>query len=272
MKKLSKLYKLIQTSLDEKNVLIYQMGKVGSTTLEESLPNSKHFHTLYRRRCCQFLTDNLLPTRKSRIYSDLIQKVASFLYQRRRHVKIITLVRDPYERNLSHFFQDLHFWLCYHIISKRVKSRRENKELIRECFENSFNFDYARYWFKEEIERFTGIKIRDCDFDHVKGIGTARKGRFSLMVVRMDKLSNCEQEISSYVDAEVRISRKNVGDAKWYGSLYADFKKNYRPPDEVIEKSFDADWVHLFYDKREIAFMKDKAKGVSSIIRPKFGQ
>src|SRR5690606_30212107 len=112
------------------NILIYQMGKVGSTALEHSITNSRHFHTSYGRRCCDFFSANMFPSNWAKMKHYFANEIRLFLYKRRKKVKIITLVRNPYERNVSHFFQDIHFWLPYHILSKKGESRRENKDLV----------------------------------------------------------------------------------------------------------------------------------------------
>src|SRR5690606_36064217 len=142
---------------DSGNTLIYQMGKVGSTTLLDSIPNSKHFHTLYNRKCCKFYQEI---TSHSTLKTYLIDKVKLFLFKRRKTIKIITLVRNPYERNVSHYFQDLQFWLPDYTLSLRG-FRTEKPDLVKECFEKKFNFDYARNWFKEELTSFSGIKLEE---------------------------------------------------------------------------------------------------------------
>src|SRR5690606_181866 len=215
---------------------------------------------LYKRRCCQFLTNILLPSLNLRIYSYLIQVGNIFLYRCRKNVKILSLIRNPYERNISHFFQDLPLWLSDYIVSNNIQSRQENRDLIKECFEEHFNFDYSRYWFKAEIERFSGIKLEDCKFDYDKGLARGQKGKYQILIIRMDRLSKAQSELSEFVGAETNIGKRNVGDEKWYGSLYADFKNSYVPSDEVIKKSFDVDWVRAFYNVKEIETMKYNAK------------
>lgn len=101
----------IKTFKDSDNILIYQMGKVGSTTLLESIPNSMHFHTLYDRKYCQFYQDVAVQNGYKKLKSNFINKIKVLYFQKRKKIKIITLVRNPFERDVSHYFQDLQFWL-----------------------------------------------------------------------------------------------------------------------------------------------------------------
>ncbi|WP_268225534.1 putative capsular polysaccharide synthesis family protein [Sinomicrobium oceani] len=259
-----KIIELIKKYLDANDILIYQMGKVGSTSLENSLSNSTHFHTLYDRRLCQFYIDSRQVSKSVKIKHYLLSRLRVSLIKRRKKVKIITLVRNPYDRNVSHFFQDLQFWLSYHSL-KKEEFREENKDLIKECFEESFNFDYATNWFKEEIERFCGIKIQeDCEFDISKGVGTVIKGKYELLILRTDKLDNLEEEIAKFVGYKVVINRTNVGEAKWYSCVYKEFKNSYIPSETVLYNTFDTDWVKKLFSENERDAMIEKARNFNN--------
>lgn len=110
LKMLSRIKNKLNYYLNSENIIIYQMGKVGSTSLEKSLPNSFHTHTLYAKE------PNPLST--SFYKSSFVLKTRYFLIRnlikRRRKIKIISVVRHPLERNFSMFFHDLPEWLVTH--------------------------------------------------------------------------------------------------------------------------------------------------------------
>lgn len=258
----NKLKSHIAQLLDSENVLIYQMGKVGSTSLESSVKNSLHFHTLYNRRACKFYADVLLSSPLKKIKSYFINYLKRICLGNRRKVKIITIVRNPFERNTSHFFQDLQFWLPYYSLNSR-DFREENPNLIVDCFEQFYNFEYAQNWFREELTRFSGIKIEECNFDKERGFGVVKKGQFEVLFLTMEKMDSLEKEISEFLGREIKLIRQNSGGKKWYNLLYKEFKANYQPSSNVIKKSFEADWVSKFYTTEYIEKMKTNALNIN---------
>lgn len=247
---------------DANNILIYQMGKVGSTSIESSVKDSLHFHTLYNRKSCKFYAEASLKSPFKKLKSYFINSLKRICLANRRKVKIITIVRNPYARNISHFFQDLQFWLPYYSLNSR-DFREEKPDLIVDCFEETYNFEYAQNWFNEELTRFSGIKIEECNFDKERGFGVVKKGKFEVLFLTMEKMDSLEKEISEFLGREIKLVRQNSGGKKWYNLLYKEFKANYQPSSKVIEKSFGADWVSKFYTIEDIEKMKNKALNIN---------
>jgi hypothetical protein len=104
-----KLFKLLYYSSDLP-ILIYQMGKVGSTSISKSLElfgysSVFHIHRLNPEHIDHvrenFLTRNLEPS-SFRIGKLLYR----YIIEKKRHIKVITLIRDPISRNISGFFEN----------------------------------------------------------------------------------------------------------------------------------------------------------------------
>ena len=109
VKKVIKMYR--------NKIFIYQMGKVGSTSLEESIENSVHMHTLYSNSECWVreaqLWGLLSPLQKIKRYVG--SKLDRMIIRSNNEVKIITLVRDPVARDVSMFFQRLPYWYTHYL-------------------------------------------------------------------------------------------------------------------------------------------------------------
>ena len=123
-------------------VLIYQMGKVGSTTLENAIPNSLHLHSLFNNPPCPVraqLRERSLVTRLRRRMGD---RYKASVIRSRSLTKIITLVRDPFERNLSMYFQDLPYWVSAYLELNPERMRDEGFELLFDAFSETFPHEY----------------------------------------------------------------------------------------------------------------------------------
>jgi|SRR5690606_2252081 len=102
-------------------ILIYQMGKVGSSSIYASLkakgvPKVFHLHRMNpettQKMKRTFLEQNLLAQfRTEQLFETIYRKAI----QRRKKVKIITLVREPISRNISAFFENLTYRLDHGI-------------------------------------------------------------------------------------------------------------------------------------------------------------
>lgn len=205
-------------------VLIYQMGKVGSSSLEKSIENSVHLHTLYANSPCWVGEEQ----RNSGIKRKMIRWIK--LLSRRmalkasKEVKIITVVREPKERNISMFFQEFCYWMVSYINKYNPDMRYVDNDFIFDVFEKSFDHNYYDNWFDKEIYRLTGIDIFSMNFDAEKGIGVYKNGKYKLMVLKMEKIEENKAEIERFIGKEVDLKRVNDGGVKWYKDLYKDFK------------------------------------------------
>ena len=110
-KKDSRLKKLRDLIFFGDNVImIYQMGKVGSTTIENALKaeSIKYLHMHYIANLSFRPTLTYPPKRKviSTIRGYVVRLWYRFRVLRRRKTKIITLVREPVGRTISQLFHN----------------------------------------------------------------------------------------------------------------------------------------------------------------------
>jgi len=229
---------------DEKNILIYQMGKVGSTSLEDSISNSIHLHTLY-------LDNHTCKPRQAGLFGcgwhfyinkckqHLINLMLRKAIKSREKTKVITLFRQPLQRNISMFFHDLDAYV-FNAQSNLLKSkvpalmtRQQEGNILFDIFEKQFDHSYPLNWFDKEFERLWGINIYQQPFNKDLGYSYISKGNIELLCIDMSKLNESLPEISHFVGETVKLSTKNQASAKWYGTLYSDFKKHYKPSDKI---------------------------------------
>ncbi len=242
-------------------VLIYQMGKVGSSALEKSIPNSIHLHDLM-----SIEANRLISPVRAKIYKPtsthikrlLKRTIMTSMLKRKEHVRIISLVREPIGRNISMLFQSLPFWMVDKYLKDDSVVRSEQPHLLHETFENHVNHHYPLEWFDNEIKALTGIDVFSQPFDHKHGYHTYQKGNFSLMVVRTDKLNQSQQAICDFLQQDIKVTNDNQSENKWYSPLACEFKNSYHPKSEFVEEMLTSKFTRHFFTESEIAAIKNK--------------
>ena len=239
-----------------KNILVYQFGKVGSTALEKSLPGSIHTHMLYGNSPCHV---HLAQRRQGikKIYGffgDFIKRLA---ISRRDEIKIVTIVREPVARNVSMFFQDLSHWIYHYVGLGNHDNRFTGPEYLEDVFYKSFDHSYINRWFSDEFQRFTGIDLVSEAFDVDKGYKVIKNGKFNVLVIRYESFSKLSAAINEFIGVNIEMDESNIGDDKWYGPLYKEFKRSYAPSSEYMNEMYSYPYVKNYYSDNEIkGFMK----------------
>ncbi|WP_051117266.1 putative capsular polysaccharide synthesis family protein [Vibrio campbellii] len=252
-------YQLLKSQ--ERPVLIYQMGKVGSSALEKSIPNSIHLHDLMSIQASKQISPVRAQLHKpvtNQIKRVLKRTIMCHMLKRKQQVRIISLVREPVGRNISMFFQSLPFWMADKYLKDDSAVRSERPQLLHEAFEEHVNHQYPLEWFDNEIKALTGIDVFAQPFDQAVGYQTYQNRNFSLMVIRIDKLDQSQQAISEFLKQEVAVVHDNQADNKWYSPLIKEFKHSYQPKPEFVEEMLSSKLTKHFFAEPEIEKFKQK--------------
>lgn len=225
---------------DEKNILVYQMGKVGSSSLEKSLSGSIHEHSFFGNPpnpTDYYLRNNtLLKIIKSRL-KDIVKV---FLIKRRKTVKIICPVRPALSRNTSMYFQALPFWLAdyqtgYYSRSFERDGRKDGLYILFDSFNKNFPHSYPDDWFSSELMKLTGIDVlSDVEINGFdSGYNIYKNGKYEVLVIRADLLQKKVNVLSDFTGEIVEIENTNISSNKWYSEAYSLFKKDYKMEESI---------------------------------------
>jgi len=248
-------------------IYIYQMGKVGSSSIE-SLLNQKghsavHLHHFFDNKNKQFnydiLNSSIIYKIKTYIIG-LIKFIGFFInrYLRQNKIKIITLVRDPVSRNISAMFQNLHEFIYEHNIKD---SRKEESfySMLDEIFKTKINHNLALEWYDNELKKFTGIDIFEYDFPKDKGVMIIKEKNIEIMVIKLEKINTAKKEIRKFIGLEeVSIQKTNSSNNKWYKQFYVEYKEKFKPGKFYLNQMYDNDVIRYFYSEDEIKSFYDK--------------
>lgn len=243
--------------------LIYTMGKVASMSVLDSLIKRLPCATTY---AMHYLTLRNLQLQEQRLaqsdvvgnrmYKDMhAQHAAKILNHIKRHpqkqIKIITLIREPFEQIVSQIFQQLNL---HDIDSLKHMDQHTS----------SIDFDYAQKWLDEELLSFSGMDLLRLPFDTTKGYGIYQQANISLLVIRFEDINRVYAEAMAEFThtAPWTLGARNVGNAKPYALQYKKFKQELEIAPELLDQLYSSDFVRHFYNSQEIdAFKRKWGKG-----------
>jgi len=203
-------------------------------------------HTLYGNPPCKVLFDL---ERKGLwfflgYFYDLLRRL---VIRRRREVKIISVIRNPIERNVSMFFQDFPYWYIDYRKRNRSVSRFSDASVVKDMYETVFPHSYVDEWFDKEIKRLSGIDVYEHPFDREKGFQEYRNGKYSLLLLEMTKIEDNWPVIESFVGEKLELENENFGEKKWYGPIYKLHKSDLLNDESVNALVMSGKFYQKFY-------------------------
>ena len=269
-------YSQIQHNLEENSevVLVYQMGKVGSSTIVKSLEASNLSQPIYK---VHFLNPDINKKRweNQKSYKNLLapnyliidqyfcENIDNLVAQKEK-IKIITSVRDPIARGISSFFQNItHFF-------PNVYRKLENKEidiedLIQMYWEDP-EAEERRYralnWFDQELNSILDIDVFSMDFPKSQGYAIERniKTGIDILVIKLEKFSPClETGLKDFLSLEqMSMVNANVAKSKRYYEIYNEFKNKINFSPESLDRVYNSQFMKHFYTDEEIDSLRGK--------------
>ena len=262
-------------------ILIYQMGKVGSSSLRNSLfrcpdPRTRlvlmsHEYLPIRNRDPDLIAvepehrDMLLHeiAHEQRVHHQLSLRqrmgrrfrekfYAEMIYRRyvlpKRRLKVITLVREPVANNISMFFQ-----LLGRYIGANVDPSEYDTTALVDIFVDRHMHWRPLTWLDVEVKSHFNIDIYRHPFPIEQGYTVISHENIHLLVLRCE-LDDRDKEraIAAFLDLdEFDIVRSNVRSEKPGGERYEEFKKRIRMPPALLDQMYDSKFARHFYSSEE---------------------
>ena len=217
--------------------IVYQMGKVGSSTIYNSLEK-------------MYGEERVLHTHNHEMAKEYIEKWSESFDS----VVVITGFREPLARCISAYFENLtnekNHWF---VGPKEDVLRKRINWLI-----NDFNTKAVPHiqnvvgpWL-ENYERITNCKL--TNFTEAKG---CLKGKLNNVYFYIYKLENLTEFFQGFSDDpflnKVKAVNSNISSEKWYAPIYSEFRKEYQISETSYDELYgDIGFVHLLYDQHEI--------------------
>jgi hypothetical protein len=245
-------------------VLVYQMGKVGSITLQRSLrrfmPEKPVLHTHvinpanYRERIKPYRPMIRRASHPNLAISRQLLKVIrrpdfpSFRW------KIVTGVRDPVARDISLFFQQLYRYRPDFI--RRYKAGRDTVDKLVDSFGQRFYtapnpFD----WFNIEPKTVFGYDVFAEEFPKTAGFCIGSHRNVEVLTYRLENLNRVAQTAFCrfFGFKSFELKNANVGQQKIYAAIYQAFKQQIELPDAYLDARYNHPFTRHFYTDEEIS-------------------
>lgn len=238
---------------NETPILVYTMAKVGSLSIYSSIKKQTyipcfHVHSLNiaehkaAKKLC--FDEGMLPG--SRSPSSLIHNQ---IIKPNKSCKIITVFRDPIERNLSAFFDAFEYY-----IGTSPKNYRGSISELIDCYHNKLPHNYAIEWFDEIFERDTGINLYQKPFDKTKSFEQYQQGKYELLVMNSAIDNRLKANlIRAFIGTNsFQLENVNITEESSKGTLYKAFKKKIRFNKKYLDNLLQSKYSQHFFSSDEI--------------------
>jgi hypothetical protein len=246
------------------------MGKVASKTVEKCISDNnnfevRHVHFLRQEKIKTFLE---IPPKK--IATGHINN-SIFVYRNNwlnSPIKIISLVRNPFEVNISAFFENIQtiFPETRNPFNKSEILKKIKISKLIEKFKET-NLSYPISWFDLEFKNTLGFDVYSFPFSQ-NGFQIYKNGHHDILIMRSD-LDDFEKQdqIRHFLNEQdiFLTKRENVGSEKWYSEKMEIFKKELKYSNKYIDSIVESKYFqHFFTEKKKIEYIS-KANANSNL-------
>jgi hypothetical protein len=163
--------------------------------------------------------------------------------------KLISLVRNPIDRNISYFFLP-------GTIAKYGGNHQMSVEQLQEIFINEFDHDFALNWFDDEIKQYFGIDVYSIPFSD-SGIQLYEP---NLLVIQSEIEDQHKiKAIRDFLNTPgFALGPGNRSSAFAYAEIYAKFKEEAKFPEDYLDKMCNSKYFRYFYDEEYIKSVRQK--------------
>ncbi len=242
-------------------VLVYQMGKVGSSSIYYSLLRLDLDVPIHQIHFLNHIDHYEQWMRSTMPNNTAAPKLFGLARSIRRELdsapgrrwNLISLVRAPIPRAISSFFQNLD--AAFPSYRQRVAENQLTAREIADFFVNQYYDILPQQWFDTQIKAVFGIDVYASEFPKARGYQIYEQDNIRLVVIRMEDLRSCAAEaMHEFLGiADFQLVNKNIGDEKKYADLYREFRQLLRLPPEYVQKMHSTQYAQHFYTVQELA-------------------
>lgn len=250
-------------------ICVYQMGKVGSTTVYQTLTKDKdvknpvfHVHFFHKTNIERIK----YKYRNSLSFPEHLNHTKKLLKYKKngKTIYLVSMVREPIALMLSHIFHNPHIHrpflvnengeICVEATTKHIQSVLSESE-------NNHSLTYK--WFDDEFSKSVGINVTECDFNRKKGYGLTTYKNYRVLLLKLEALN------TNYKDALSELLGFSVTDQPLYMNRnsatlsiedfdYESFKSSLSISTQALRKIYSHPYIRFFYTEQETQHFIDK--------------
>lgn len=249
-----KILNEFQYYLDYSNdILVLQPGKVGSTSVIEMLQQANcpcfHLHTL---------------SYPSYMLSGFENEWNYMTECLKKKVRIITLIRNPLDRDYSAFWAPFHSRIKKdrHLFKETLSLQQMYDIYIDTVIMQGDDRGYGLIkpdvwvdefeWLDRELKKPLGIDVLSYPFDREKGYCRVKEDNIDMLIIKLEKLDEAVLAISEFAGADIKPRRSNTSENAWFSMAYRAFREEVKIDQEYVEHYFgNNEKVDHFYSNEE---------------------
>jgi hypothetical protein len=247
-------------------IVVYQMGKVGSRSVYDSLCALRLGVKVYHIHLMNHLDEIEQGLRKAFKNPNMSIEAVEQGRALRREIQrdtdrpwcLISLVRDPVARNVSRFFQSLDEMDPQ--IRERCTAGQVDVDELAHTLVTRWERHSDSQWFDTQVKEVFGIDVYARPFNTEQGFDAYVEGRFRMIVIRLENLDACfEEAIRQFLGIpRARLRTRNRSDDKWYGRIYREFITRVTLPVDYVQEVYASKFARHFYTCEELNRSRDR--------------
>ena len=259
----------------DKKIFIWQMGKVGSSTIYRSL-------LPYSRPCTwnvpSIQNNTYWPTCNNIIQTHSIKLLYDFLHCSDEEFVVVSLVRDLLARNISSIFQSMNDeeeWRNQQFIAniadfQEMTYEQQEEKIYQQLLRLNTgtavtswydNFLKSHYYYPEIDKYFINIYSKPFDQENGYQVYESKIKRVNMIILQLEKLNEHVEVLERFLGIEnLELVSDNISTEKWYNKIYQKFKNRYKPTNYEIESIYNSRFMKYFYSPNQIQLFASRWK------------
>lgn len=224
-------------------VIIYSMGKAGTSTLTSSIAAATSRHVIKVHAVSPAGIEERRSTHGPRPRLLWTGEVLRHDFHRRRARTVVTCVRDPIARAISAYFYSGRTDTSIDTVSYYVEKLSQ------------------RDWFDDEMLATTGLDVYAKTFDHDRGYEVYEHENLRVLLLRVEDIRRVGPTALREHLGLARpplIVTQNVGEDQGQGDVYTAFKRTVALPQNLVSMVYATRLARHFYSPDELAALTER--------------
>jgi hypothetical protein len=274
----SKHYALARMRSRETPIVVFSMGKTGSTAIARAVQDATgrrvfQIFRLHAERLAQaeqrYRANNRRAKREGRPRGAIPFPGALHLWESEYLLRnpptpaapwtVITTVREPLGQAVSAFFHGRG-------LRGADSAGGDSVEALAAALVDDGWIREPLRWFDREFAPALGVDVLDHSFDTTRAFGVIETPAARIMVIRQENLAAAPEALGDFLglDRPVAVSRRNDATAKGYADAYARFLAAVRFPASVRNEAYASRYARHFYADSELERLHERWGGASA--------
>ncbi|WP_157957205.1 putative capsular polysaccharide synthesis family protein [Winogradskyella tangerina] len=256
---ISVYYKLFIKSKSQPLFIVLTIGKVGSSSVYYSIKEQLtsrvfHIHYISEEGIKSSWEQHKNSSRKSVPLHLITSKILNRLFKKvDEDIYFITVFREPLQRKLSSFFQNLDQFKNEVDLKGLQFDVNKASQVLNNDYFNSI-IDEEDKWIEQELIGPHGFSIYHKNEIEKNNYVVERKENLNLLILKMETLNDSWDEAISKLynnQDSIELITVNDGGEKYYNKAYKAIKNTIKLDKQILENLYGTRYFKTFYEDQK---------------------